>query len=520
MVLFANAHVEVIVESKIYPPSLLLFPQFWNGKHGTLKQSLHLHQADVLTLALNAAEDTIFASGVESLIVKVQRLPTEPSKWVKTQQSRTHTHDVRSLALSTTGVLASGGLDTQLGLCNAEELVYDDTAVYLPFCNCWRFFSVAPVSDVLMFQDLLSLKFWKLKDVGEVTAATLTGTSEKEGALPRGKGKKRTAVTSTLHLDSSAERRDVGLPVNLLEIKSKGPLHLLTSAISRDGSVVAFSNIDQFWLYAIDHSKAKGTKVRCLYTAKEPCYKLAFTPDSLQLVLAAINDGVKVMDLASKKGTNESLLRRTTILVPPGKPSSKSSRVVDLQLSQDGHYAVMVNVRRRTSVYDLKSKELIVKLPRIDGQPVVYCFVPNKPKLVLFSGRDREIFTYDFTRESLTPFGAFPFERKFHSRERLQQPLAIFPFPGEPNVFGVYDNDFMVVTRLSEHAQITHTPRAGSKRRRRDGPHYPRYQSIVLGGNLLYAASLGDSGLLTVERRWVDVVRQLPPALMRDKYGT
>ncbi len=53
-----------------------------------------------------------------------------------------------------------------------------------------------------------------------------------------------------------------------------------------------------------------------------------------------------------------------------------------------------------------------------------------------------------------------------------------------------------------------------------DCPWLVKVQSVILGGHLLYAASLGDLGLLTVERRWVDVVRQLPPALMRDKYGT
>ncbi len=383
-----------------------------------------------------------------------------------------------------------------LGLCSEKELVFDDTIRNLPFQGSSRLFSVTPRGNVLMYQDDLSLKFWKMKE-------DVSGRASRGAESP--------VVQSSVYLSSDSASLDFDMPVHFLELKSKGPLHILTSAISHDGSMVAFSNVDELWFHTVELGQGEAMKVRQLYSAQRPCYKMAFSPDGSQVVMATINEGVKVMNLISHKGDNGSSSFKTTVLVS----KKKRSFIVDLQVSQDGNYVATMSNRGRISVYDLASRTLLVKLPRIDGLPVVCSFAHEEPTLVLFSGRDREVFTYDFLEESLTTYGSLPFYRRFQGRDRQRQPVAIFPMPGDRDLFAVYDNDFIAVMRLSrENSMVL----LGTKRTQKD--FYPRFQNILFDGKLLYATPLAGGGLLSVERRWQEVIKRFPPTLMRDKYGT
>ena len=109
--------------------------QLWDGDTGTLLQSFDQNdnKADVLTLAVSANECRIFASGVDSRVICVERPVTVPSsstgppKWVMTHAQRPHTHDVKAMAMciqrdptgclqegKTNEVLCTGGIDTKL----------------------------------------------------------------------------------------------------------------------------------------------------------------------------------------------------------------------------------------------------------------------------------------------------------------------------------------------------------------------------------------------------------------------
>jgi U3 small nucleolar RNA-associated protein 4 len=113
--------------------------QFWDGHSGTLQQTFDQNdnKADVLDLDVTSDGNKVFASGVDSRVVCIERPNVESSsssgelrKWIMTTAQRPHTHDVRAVAIcrepvkSTTvegedatdvqEILCTGGIDTKL----------------------------------------------------------------------------------------------------------------------------------------------------------------------------------------------------------------------------------------------------------------------------------------------------------------------------------------------------------------------------------------------------------------------
>lgn len=107
--------------------------QFWDGNAGTLLHSFehNPNNGDVFDLAVSYDQTKVMASGIDSKVICIERVPSSScaqSKWVLTSQQRSHTHDINSLALvylsDSSGslddktkcreLLCSGGLDTKV----------------------------------------------------------------------------------------------------------------------------------------------------------------------------------------------------------------------------------------------------------------------------------------------------------------------------------------------------------------------------------------------------------------------
>ena len=90
--------------------------QFWDGGTGTLLDTFRQNDdgADVLDLAVSGDGMRVFASGVDSRVICVERsdqhqhargqraaetVGAQDARWMLTQAQRPHSHDVRSLAI-------------------------------------------------------------------------------------------------------------------------------------------------------------------------------------------------------------------------------------------------------------------------------------------------------------------------------------------------------------------------------------------------------------------------------------
>ena len=496
--------------------------QLWNGKHGTLRQSFQLHLADVLTLAVNEEEDTIYASGVDHKLVRLQKVKDKKGTWVKTGEVRQHSHDIRSIALSKTGVIASGGLDTQLILCPAESFEVDSCVRYLPFSNSSKNFAVASEANVLMFQTSMSLKFWQLSSENTVHSTTPplpngepsggTDLGGKCQSLPsQSDSEAVVSISEKVANEPTVSNVTNGVPVNFLEIKTKAPLHILSSAISPDGSLVVLSNSDQMWLFRIVQST--NSKIKCLRSENLPSYKMAFSPDGSVLVLATINEGVKVAKLNLEDECS------LDIHMLGSQKDSIKHPVNDFQLSLCGAHLATRNTRNRICVYNLQSGQLLSRLPRLEGQPLLFSFHPSKPQLVLFSGQDRETFMYDIENEQLSSVGTVSLDRRYDGRTKLANPNGLTPVT---DVFALYDNDCIVLLRCNK-SRTSSSERAIVRKKKRhrsyDSDALP-YQLILSYHLVLFVSPLSGGRLVVVERPWSEVMKKFPPALTRDRYGT
>lgn len=135
--------LQVLSDGTVISGDSLGHVQFWDGDTGTLTQSFDQNdsKADVFEIAVTSNECKVFASGVDSRVVCIERTTVEATpagterKWILSQVQRPHTHDVKAITIcrqqsrqvdkarslpsdgntaSTVEVLCTGGIDTKL----------------------------------------------------------------------------------------------------------------------------------------------------------------------------------------------------------------------------------------------------------------------------------------------------------------------------------------------------------------------------------------------------------------------
>ena len=541
--------VKFLSDSTIVSADSLGKVQLWNGKHGTLSQSFHRHLADVLTLAISAGEDEIYSSGVDAKILCIRKAKSKGSKWVKSGEARPHTHDVRALAISSSGLLASGGVDTQLIVCPTDSFDVDSCTKYHPFPDSSRFFSVAPKANVLMLQSGSSLKFWQLSaqhragNGGTPTMSTsaastshlhLNGGIDSEAESSTSEGSKNRAkssrdsvatVSSTFQEEHPFLHCTNGMPVNFLEIKCKDPGFIFSSALSSDASLVALSTVDRLWLYGVEH---RSLSASCIKHANLPCYKVSFTADGQTLILATVDQGVKIVDISDRGNVafeaSPSLSigkRNSDDASPPRHP------VVDFELNSDCSMIATISSHRRIYLCNLQTGEVLRKLPRLGNQPIACSFHPSKRALVLFAGgSEREMYSYDISGDHLHLIGNLQMDRKYSGRSKLSHPNGMISLQQpKSDLFAVYDNDCIILIRckVPEASSSSKKSQATSSRKRKLTSYRGEplnYQLILSYQLVLFASSLTNNELVVVERPWSEVLNGLPPTLMRNRYGT
>lgn len=192
--------------------------QFWSCEHGTLLQSLRLHDADILAMAVDEDDGNIYTAGVDNKVVQYSRVAATAGRWIFTSKTRVHTHDVRALALSgpPRRLLVSAGIDTQLVVYSSSDFARGHLRKLVPFPQgpCA---SLARVARILMFQHSNKLQLWRL---GEAAADAGERTPTADGVR--------------LQPDQP--------PALLLELRSKQASNIVCSALSTDARWIAYSD--------------------------------------------------------------------------------------------------------------------------------------------------------------------------------------------------------------------------------------------------------------------------------------
>eukprot|EP00731_Ephydatia_muelleri_P031736 Em0023g243a len=452
---------------------------FWNGVHGTLNRSFHSHKADTLAIAVSAHEDAIYVSGIDPKILRLQKLKEEKS-WVVAGDVCFHTHDVRCLAVSKSGVLVSGGIDTNIMMCPTASFARDSRTEYPPFANSASRFILAPSRNLLMYQAPTEVKLWRV-------------------------------TSNELESSSNADGLEMALPTSVMEIKAKGPLHISSSAISSDASFVALCNVQEMWLYKVD-VLGRVPRAEVVWKSRIACYKMQFTPDSRELVLASIGTkGILVLSLIDVGPNSEP----SQLDLVQQKKEKGNAVFTDIEIGPTGEFMAATTSKKRIYLYSLRSRCLISKVPHLDVQPVVFCFDPPGTSLFLFSGENRELFKYSFAEERLSSMGTTALKSRYKGRKKLMLPNQIIVLSAMEFLFAVYDNDCLVIIRASSGSDSDVA--TGKKRKLQQ---YLRYQLVFDYQVLLFVAQFGQNRLITVERPIEAVLKGLPPTFARNRYGT
>ncbi|XP_023334563.1 U3 small nucleolar RNA-associated protein 4 homolog, partial [Eurytemora carolleeae] len=195
---------------------------FWNGRNGTLIDSIQSHKADVLTIELNPAGNVAYSSGVDPTIMHFQTIskPDGRRVWVKSLHRVVNSHDVRALVSQKDKRIISGGMDSYLTISNYVTKSVSRVAA----TPRGGISEVAADAGILMLKYRNYLELWRL------------------GETVQGSG----AVGSNLPLSRE--------PVKLIQIKSKDD-PIICSTISRDARWLAYCTLNTIRVFKLEGCK-------------------------------------------------------------------------------------------------------------------------------------------------------------------------------------------------------------------------------------------------------------------------
>ncbi|XP_078062973.1 U3 small nucleolar RNA-associated protein 4 homolog [Mustelus asterias] len=356
--------------------------QFWDWQTGTLLKTHPITKCDVLSLAVNDAEDSIVAGTSEGAVVQFQLLAVKSgvsdAQWVRTKTFRHHSHDVRAV-IHTKTALVSGGLDAQLVIRPLLDLVetksYETTLrkVLFPHRNlvcCSR------RVNLLLFQFPEQLELWQLGSPG--------ATGNPGDVLPISKK-----------------------PEKLLQLKNKGCDHIRCCALSPCGTWIAFSTIHRVRLYRLQYendSVVVNAASRFVKTL-QPAHQLLFSADSTKLFVASDLNRIQVVDLVT-------LSSKHTHVLAPKSDSLEAVRL--LAASADGNWLAAANYDCEISIYNLRQLKHHCTVPVYNQLPTAIAINPQTNNLITVHA-DQQIFEFSIREKKYTKWSRALQQQGLHS---------------------------------------------------------------------------------------------------------
>jgi len=297
---------------------------FWNGKNGTLMDSVQSHKADVLTLAVGGNETTAYSSGVDPTLMHFQVIMKGDGrrKWVKSLHRVISTHDVRSI-VCTGDSLYSGGVDSYLSVSSYPAHRTTVKVPNLPHPSCISLARAARCA-LLSFRDRLEL--WRLGKTSVSSAG----------------------IGAVLPLDSE--------PVKVVEVGVKDGEVVVCSAVHTSGEWMAYSTTARIRLFNISDSSGEKPKLQRVAVPEEDvAHHLALysVGEEVRLLVCPRGGGVNVYSVSSD---SVSLLHTATT-------TQLSLKGGIAKVCVSGTVCVLADYEDTAVCLDLKTNSLLSKLP-------------------------------------------------------------------------------------------------------------------------------------------------------------
>ena len=300
---------------------------FWNGKTGTLMDSIQSHKADVLTLTLSGDETVAYSTGVDPTLMHFQTIVKNDGrrKWVKSLHRVVSSHDVRSV-ICADNMIFSGGVDTYLTVHQYPS--YRTTVRIPPLPASGVGVKIAKESRCILLSYSRSLELWKL------------GKSSYNSG----------AIGSVLPLDG-------GEPHKLVEVGVKSGETIACSCVHISGQYVGYSTNARLRLLrvtGVEENKPVVSKISV--PESDPCHHICLwsgTKDGLVTMMTLSQDGAKIYKVTDSAATLSQTMSLTQLGLTRG-----ISRV-----THNNNVAVLVDNTDTAVSLNLNSLELISKFP-------------------------------------------------------------------------------------------------------------------------------------------------------------
>ncbi|KAG0557990.1 hypothetical protein KC19_11G171000 [Ceratodon purpureus] len=629
--------------------------QFWDGQLGTLLQAQTRHGADVLALA--ASGDNVFAAGADGKVVQFQNVAeskrldpdaidiarSSGEKWVYVGSKRTHTHDVRALAIATpivapvtpagksgvklsrqekqkarakrtkfksrrgpndhrkwarqqTAMLISGGNDAKLFTYPANGFLS-----FHPHDVCPSperpFIQLAKQSaldggTLLMAQHSNRVDIWKIHSNGSTTSQSGNGSNSVNGHSVLGKrkwggdsdddslepnsnghsiggsGSNAIVIHSNghvptqngqgkMHVERPGKRmgKSPGTPPALLAtIKINSSEHIVCSAISGDGHLVAFADSQRPRLYELEPKMAsmggeRGSfhiRRKKLPAVVQAAHCMVFSADSSRLLVAGPQGLIWVVDSRSSEVIH-------TFHVSSHNNLGWTDGIVKVMCtSSDGQWLAAASSTGQIAVFNLEVLRHQWTVPVLDGTPATaMVFHPGSNNVLIVSSAANQIHALDVEVKA-------PGEWSKRNGARIAKKMQDFPgsiiglsLPSTPTSTSIiaYSSSAMCHIDFSQpigdEVEGTEEDSAGGKVVGNGKLHVgangngngngvdlkvssrssrARESKSLVVVNMkdlvLFLGHTGPNSVLIVEKPWLEVLRQFPAPVARHVYGS
>eukprot|EP00538_Stauroneis_constricta_P004394 CAMPEP_0119552644 /NCGR_PEP_ID=MMETSP1352-20130426/5569_1 /TAXON_ID=265584 /ORGANISM="Stauroneis constricta, Strain CCMP1120" /LENGTH=817 /DNA_ID=CAMNT_0007598901 /DNA_START=61 /DNA_END=2514 /DNA_ORIENTATION=+ len=499
--------------------------QFFDTTRGTMVQSIDHNalNADVLTLAVSPNRTSIFASGIDSRIVCIERQddPNERDElsipWRLTGAQRPHTHDVKSLVVCSSvtsdgeasDVLLSGGVDTKM--CSFVIGKFSKLRPNTMFPWPTR----SPIQGCSAHGRLLIMQRLDRVDVYEI--------------------KKGCTVEPS---DTTTDR------VGKVCIKSTS--NLVASSISHDGQFLAVCDASNLYLFSMNASVDLNGRIERLSVKQidgvetlkmPPLLSLKFMKDDA-FVAADIFGRVHMCTISGRSSITHS------VLLDPAKEkdgASEEARLnwpclpkTSISISHDERYIATLSHRLRDSVVILKQQEVggrkLFKyhwtLPSVGERVSAMTFIRDASKLAIATPFSK-VYTFDLKQKRLTSWSeknGYPLTNvpsELNNKSII--PIRMTSDPERPDMLLMGSFGMFCIIDLSTPFpnKCWVVPEKHVRRRKKGGCDGPaKVCTMCLRYNSMLFFDYVDAGeIVVVEQPWLDVVDHFPHPMERKIYG-
>lgn len=319
--------------------------QFWDGNHSTMVASFDQNdnKADVLSVVVNHNQTKVFASGVDSRVVCIERaVPSRQGtklagitsdspasdtvtsrKWILTSAQRPHTHDVLALAIGLTHtkreVLCTGGLDTKLCTYSVVDFQRQRPQSIYP----WPSKSYISVSSKHRVLSIMKEERIQLYDIAECAAEDLS-------------------IPLLVNEANSL--------IGTIEIKRSS--NLIAADVSPDAEFLAVSHLSEILVFRLNlKKKGRGRTIdaNALFKYRPPQGHVATVKfaNSQRLLFAISNGQLCTVSFAEHKGKKQEITSPEDMVELIDDPihdnaSAFKLPISSLTCSQDGEWFAAV----------------------------------------------------------------------------------------------------------------------------------------------------------------------------------